>query len=455
MTSVAGTPLYRHGRLAAVVAAAEHGEIVAEINGQMSMTPASVMKAITTGATLHYYSPDHRFVTTLESRGTTDATGLLHGSLVIRGGGDPTLGSGHFAGTLTSSTLLSRWVGVVRACGITGIEGEVRAEESYFPSEPPPDGWCFSDLANYYAATPAALSFHDNLYYLWFKPGNLPGDPTTLLGTTPPFGGIKWINEVLTGPAGSGDQAGIYGAPDSRFRVVRGTIPAGGVFQIKGSLPAPGNTLASLLASALSDAGISVRCRVKNDPAVEEIHSPTVIDRVESPPLGAILRVLNKESFNLYAETMLLHNAKAAGDGARAAGLRVHREFLEQLGVPMEGVHIDDGCGMDRRNSLTPAAMVTFLTLMQKQPHFKTWVESFPVLGVDGDLRARETTSPLRGRVWAKTGLITRARGLAGYIDAKTGKRYCFALFANDYTGSWVDVDRDFDWLLRVFYDAL
>jgi D-alanyl-D-alanine carboxypeptidase/D-alanyl-D-alanine-endopeptidase (penicillin-binding protein 4) len=56
----------------------------------VAINPASVVKLATTLWALETLGPDHRFHTAVAVRGTIDAeTGVLHGDLVVRGGGDP------------------------------------------------------------------------------------------------------------------------------------------------------------------------------------------------------------------------------------------------------------------------------------------------------------------------------------------------------------------------------
>jgi D-alanyl-D-alanine carboxypeptidase/D-alanyl-D-alanine-endopeptidase (penicillin-binding protein 4) len=97
--------------------------------------------------------------------------------------------------------------------------------------------------------------------------------------------------------------------------------------------------------------------------------------------------------------------------------------------------------------------MASFVAAVTRTQVSEAWCASLPVLGVDGDLAGRETSSPLRGRVRAKTGLITGARGLVGILEKRDGTLVAFALFANDYSKSWTAVDADFDALLRAFFD--
>ena len=67
------------------------GQVVAE-SPQRSLTPASVMKLITTATAMRMLGPDFRFKTRFGYTGRIDhKTGTLKGNLIIKGGADPVL----------------------------------------------------------------------------------------------------------------------------------------------------------------------------------------------------------------------------------------------------------------------------------------------------------------------------------------------------------------------------
>jgi D-alanyl-D-alanine carboxypeptidase/D-alanyl-D-alanine-endopeptidase (penicillin-binding protein 4) len=95
---------------------------------------ASNMKLFTTATALARLGPDSRIATTLLSDGGIDRNGILHGSLYLTGGGDPTLGTpsfyGRFLGGLgTNIFLLKRQI---REAGIEAVTGRLYADDSVF-----------------------------------------------------------------------------------------------------------------------------------------------------------------------------------------------------------------------------------------------------------------------------------------------------------------------------------
>lgn len=449
---------YAHATVAFALADGASGEILAESDAGRAVVPASVVKAITTGATLHHFSPGHRFRTTLECSGTTSPDGVLLGDLIIRGGGDPTLGSTRVDGALSSATLLDQWTSAVAAAGIRAVAGCVVGDASCFTADPVPDSWEWVDIGNGYGTGTSGLCFHDNYYWVSFRPGASVGDPAPIVRTDPPMPELRWVNEMRTGPAGSGDQGYIYGAPFSSIRAARGTIPQGDPeFAIKGSFPDPAATLARLLCDRLTSAGIAVAQGFRSAHNESCSTDTLLLSAIDSPPLGAIIHKLNKHSQNLYAETLLLHLARQTGDGSRDAGLSAVRNFLRALKVPLGGVALHGGSGLSRTDTVTARALVAFFHAMQREPHFAVWRDSLPVLGVDADLRRRAQGTPVAGKVHAKTGYLggPPTRTLAGYLEGRSGRTYCFAFLVNHFGNSYTEVDRDVDAALLALFELL
>ena len=49
-------------------------------------------------------------------------------------------------------------------------------------------------------------------------------------------------------------------------------------------------------------------------------------------------------------------------------------------------------------------------------------------------LRNRFRNTPIEGRVWAKTGSISRVNTISGYFETRAGRRYFFSVQANHHT---------------------
>ena len=195
----------KHASVGVYAVHAETGEVLVDEGSALSLLPASCLKVVTTGAALHLLGPEYRFETVLEYDGFIDKAQILHGNLYIRGGGDPCLGSWRFP-----KDPIQEWVEAVKTVGLRGIQGKVIGDASRWETALAVPSWTWEDLGNYYGAGAGALSFHENSYALFFKPGEKVGDLAPLLRTEPQVS-IIFHNEVRTGPEGSGDRACIYG----------------------------------------------------------------------------------------------------------------------------------------------------------------------------------------------------------------------------------------------------
>lgn len=157
--------------------------------------------------------------------------------------------------------------------------------------------------------------------------------------------------------------------------------------------------------------------------------SATELASVDSPPVRKLIRRMDSESDNFYAEMLTkLLGAHELGRGTTAAGMRVVRRELDERGVPLGGVRLVDGSGLSTRDRLTAVALASILAKLARDgelgPIFR---RSLAVAGLSGTLEDRMDDPPARGRVRAKTGTTSEASALAGYA----GQRYVFALIMN------------------------
>jgi D-alanyl-D-alanine carboxypeptidase/D-alanyl-D-alanine-endopeptidase (penicillin-binding protein 4) len=95
---------------------------------------ASNMKLFTTSTVLSRLGPDATIPTKVLADGTIDGHGVLHGSLYLKGGGDPALGTPAFydrylGGVGTDLYSLTRQI---RAAGLTAVTGRLYADDGVF-----------------------------------------------------------------------------------------------------------------------------------------------------------------------------------------------------------------------------------------------------------------------------------------------------------------------------------
>jgi D-alanyl-D-alanine carboxypeptidase/D-alanyl-D-alanine-endopeptidase (penicillin-binding protein 4) len=130
LTKALRVPHVAPGRSAAVALDLATGTVLFTQNPGRSLAPASNEKLPLTYAALTTLGPTYRIETDVLGEGEQDGT-TFSGSLVLRGGGDPTL----------STARLRSLAAEVRAYGIRRVTDGIVADESYFDSRRMVAGW--------------------------------------------------------------------------------------------------------------------------------------------------------------------------------------------------------------------------------------------------------------------------------------------------------------------------
>ncbi|WP_183495169.1 D-alanyl-D-alanine carboxypeptidase/D-alanyl-D-alanine endopeptidase [Neolewinella aquimaris] len=428
----AGAQELKNAAVAVDVRDVATGRQLAGHNASVASIPASTQKLITTAVAMDILGEDHRFRTRLVAGGVIEG-GVLRGNLYLVGGGDPTLGSPFVDEVAGLEEVIQRWVQKVKASGITRITGAVVGDGSYYTTDGAGRGWTWADLGNYYGAGTYGLNLNENSYYLSFSQRQREGATPPVIGTEPQIPGLEFINELVSGPRGSGDQAYIFGAPFNYRQYVRGSIPVGtGRFRIRGSIPDPPLFAAQLLDRELKESGIEVIQPPTTHQTVGtgDYRSGRVLDELMSPPLSTIVDRTNLTSNNLFAETLLREMNKARGN-TDLASTDVITDWLEARGIATEGIQLQDGSGLSPRNFFPPETMTA---LLADRSGDERWRESIPLAGRTGSLRRVLTGTVAEGRVWGKSGTINAVRAYAGYVDRPDGRRLAYSVAVNNHT---------------------
>ncbi len=150
---------------------------------------------------------------------------------------------------------------------------------------------------------------------------------------------------------------------------------------------------------------------------------------VVSAPLSALLRHMDVDSDNFYAEMLLKEvGAVQGGGGSAAAGTAVERRLLREAGVPLAGVRTVDGSGLSLLDRWTSLGLSTLLRTMWEDPTLRPYVvAALPIAGETGTLEHRMRKAPAHGLVRAKTGTTDEASSLSGFV----GDRYVFSILEN------------------------
>ncbi|MGV3707180.1 MAG: D-alanyl-D-alanine carboxypeptidase/D-alanyl-D-alanine endopeptidase [Arcticibacter sp.] len=415
----------QYGISSLTVLNAETGEVVFSKNESTGLAPASTLKTMTSITGYSFLKAGYRWETLLGYTGTLQG-GVLKGDLIIKGSGDPSLGSSRYNET-KPEILLARWLEAAKRAGINKIEGHILADDLLFGTQTLPDGWVWGDIGNYYGAGSTAMTWRENEIALNFVPGSRAGEAAALKSVEPQIPGLRIVNEITTGSAGTGDNVYAYSAPFSDIIYLRGTYGIDLKKPIKVSMPDPAIFLAHELRNKLNAGGISVSgvattlrktSLEKNAPK----EMPKIIDQYQSPDISKIVYWLNQKSINLYAENLLKAAAIANGktgsfDDATATLVSY---WNKKLGIDKNAIAILDGSGLSPENRVTTLAMSRILLSAKGESWFPQFYESLP----------------LYNNMKMKSGSIRNVLAYTGYQKSSSGTSLVFSFITNNYKGS-------------------
>jgi D-alanyl-D-alanine carboxypeptidase/D-alanyl-D-alanine-endopeptidase (penicillin-binding protein 4) len=408
---------------------------------RVNHVPASNTKLYTTATALHLLGPDFRYRTDLFAAGPV-VDGVLHGPLVVRGSGDPVLGP-RFSGDAT--LVFRQWADSLRAHGIRVVDGDIIGDDDIFDDQALGYGWSWDDEPFWYSAEVSGLSYHDNTVD-FAAVGTSAGAPARLSWEPASTTYMQVLNATVTTATGRVVESWERGRSDNRLRVAS-SVPEGGVDDESISVSNPTAYFVHVLRETLLGSGIAVRGAprdVDELPIRPQYDGPGLVRvaRHESEPLSNVVYVLNKRSQNLYAELVLKSVGAYAGErpvtGSSAAlSWRTARPVLAEAGIDTLSVQLVDGSGLSRQNLVSARATLALLRFMWNHPSEAVrdaFLFSLPVGGIDGTLASRYPGGRARGNVRAKTGTVSNASALSGYVRTDGGSTFAFSIMANHFT---------------------
>ena len=449
ITEVLRKPELSSGIVGIKVASLDSGRVLFEENANKLLRPASNMKLYTVAAALDKLSPDYRFTTSIYAAARPDAAGIVHGDLTVYGRGDPSIAARFNNGDYFKGIdeLASRIAGA----GVKRVEGDIIGDETYFTGPQYGAGWEWEDLQWWYGAEVSSLTINDNALDLSVKPGARVGAPAVIT-TGPPDPLLSVTNHVITGNSGTRRQLTVYRGLGSHVLEVVGTIAiddrgyTGGI-----GISHPALLFVYLLRSALSKRGVVITGRSKTVApsvsgapiAVTPVTNLVEIATLQSPPFSLIAAQTLKPSQNLYTELILRTLGKVVPPPpepanrnfwtSETAGLEAVSNFLKEAGVNPAALVLSDGSGLSRNDMITAEATLQLLTHMSRHAHAKAFSDALPIAGVDGTLRNRMRGTVAENNVRAKTGSLSSAASLSGYLTTAAGERLVFSIMVNNY----------------------
>ncbi|MFE2151486.1 D-alanyl-D-alanine carboxypeptidase/D-alanyl-D-alanine-endopeptidase [Streptomyces lavendulae] len=451
------TAPWSSGQWGLQVADLQTGKVVQSKGADSQFMTGSTAKTFAVGAALDVLGDDHRFRTPVVHSGTVSADGRLSGDLILVGSGDLALGgrtttSGgldvpdfdHYdanavpgMATLTEEDPLAgvnELARQVAASGVRHVDGDVVIDNRLW--DPVSIGGV--------PVTPTIVN--DNLIDVLITPG-APGEPAEA-DWRPKTAAFGVDAQVTTTPAGTKPTVTTESVSPGHIRV-RGSVPADvkAPFVTTYQVPDPAAFARTVLIEALARNGVGVSAPSLGAnpdgklPPSAEVSSLPVSATYASPPFKEYAKLINKVSHNLGANLLPPLMAAHKGQRTHADGMKIEKEFLAHAGVDPNSISLVDAQGLPG-DKATPTAQVALLRHLARQDDFAVFYDSMPSMGVDGSLAdVIEHTDPAAGHIRAKTGtlisphqgkLALGTKALAGYVDAKDGRCYAFAIYVNN-----------------------
>jgi D-alanyl-D-alanine carboxypeptidase/D-alanyl-D-alanine-endopeptidase (penicillin-binding protein 4) len=377
---------------------ASNGDVLFAHNAAVQFNPASNTKMLTTAAAMSYLGPDFRYHTALYGP-EPDTEGVVHGDVVLRGSGDPSL-------TTTDVAEIAR---ELAARGVKRIEGDLYADPRFHAR-----GHKLDDSGD----GDGALILNRNAYGVRIRPGEV-GHPAIV--SPEPRVDLFAVENQTTTVQGKRSRLRVdsYRKDDRLVITVRGRIADNRGEYIDMRRLADGSLLAaSVLHAAMGDFGVELTGRLHGGP----VAAPLLLAEHVSAPLADVCKISNKPSNNFVAEAIYktLGGELYGVPGTLAKGTRAVAEFLGSAGIKPGSYKIVNGSGLTHENRITPGDLSSLLRKIyfdiSVAPEF---LASLAIAGIDGTIRNRFLGTDAVGLVRAKTGTLSGVSALSGYVGDK------------------------------------
>jgi D-alanyl-D-alanine carboxypeptidase/D-alanyl-D-alanine-endopeptidase (penicillin-binding protein 4) len=411
---------------------AHDSQVIYQFKGSTPRVPASNLKLTTTSTALDKLGPAFEFKTVFARRGS---------DVALIGDGDPTLGDVEMLRKLgwDVDTVFKAWAQLLKSRGINEVHN-VYVDDSIFDQNFVHPNWPVEQQHKRYVAQVGGVNLNANCVDFYLTTGGIgdivsyraePSTRYTLIQNTCVTGTTNavWFSRKL----------------GTNSVILRGETNVSNDEPISVTINDPPMFAATVLEEVIESSGIRVTGEVLRDRTIRQNlsigPSPTsapLADRwvamaIHATPLSSVLARANKDSMNLYAECLCkrLGAFTTGTSGSWQNGTAAVGGFLKSIGLGDSDFSLDDGCGLSKKNVISPHAVVTLLEHNNYSSYKDAFVSSLAVAATDGTMKDRFRDSDLKGRVFGKSGYVVGVRSLSGYLKCRDGQWYAFSILFN------------------------
>lgn len=401
---------------------AHSGLNVGSFNTHATMTPASVIKVLTTYSALLHLGFDYRWSTLFYYTGEIKE-GILYGDLVIKPHGDPNLG-------LQSIQAIAQ---KIQAKGIHRILGDIVIDRSFFDIGDSDSSGFDENIYSAYNAMPDSMMFNERLSTLSVTPqggrivvqSDIGDESFTIVNNVKAVGGSCQGNHAWP-------FIKINKEHEKPLVIVSGNISTRcPKIKIKKLITKPYQSFYYALRNALNAIGVSNQSMLKIS---NQTHETKALFVYKSRTLRESVSIINKESNNLLARQLML--TLGAYIQSRPSTLLKGREAIRTI-LARHDVHlsketfIDNGSGLSRLSRLSANDLANLLTSAYGR-YGQQWLNTLSLAGVDGTTKRRFRGSNVVNAGWFKTGTVKGVKNIIGYVKGKSGTLYSVVILVNN-----------------------
>lgn len=406
------TQTLNHSNVGVEVMELPTGKVLYSYNGKKRFTPASTAKVFTTACAFETFGGAYTYKTQLVAQGTI-SEGKLHGDLVIVPSQDPSI----------SRDDIRQLINKLDTKKIHTVEGRVRLAKTPGGFEEYQPGWLVEDFGQIYM--PVCSNFVID--------HNIAQGVSGLKGMRVFDMSSSYEINALTRSLMKSEVASAWLTYDPGNKTIR-TYCGDGTSQKSPLMVAdPDEYNIALVESTLADHGVKVEksALMSRDKSNFGEGPVTLLAEHVSSPLSKIITTTLHESDNLYAQQILRTLGSPSPEQADKAPAKVKEDettleqrglakmiaWLNSIGVPNQEAVILDGCGLTRKNGLTPHALNTVLK------HMASPTLNGPYLSLlkNGD------------NYRYKTGSMDTARCITGVVTTAGGQSMAVTIMVNNH----------------------